>query len=566
MTRHYLAYDLGAESGRLISGTLENGKLSLQEIHRFANTPRRIDGSLHWNIPNLIVELKEGLRKAARTGFHYESISTDSWGVDYILFTHVAQTLVCPPTSSVEETSADPKSLTPNPVNPVNPVKKPLTSTPSAVNISSLCSPCLRGESSFEILEPIYHYRDPRTKRGVEIAYSRTTWPEIFSESGIQFMPINTLFQLASEDPARLESAQFLLGVGDAFNYFLTGGMPKIEVSMASTFQLYNPRTRQWSDKLINALQLPRHIFPEIVPSATPLGPLRPDLASELGIPQLQVIATCSHDTGAAVAGVPAQVANNSAYLSSGTWSLMGVELAEPVINDTARELNFTNEIGYGNSVRLLKNISGLWLLQECKRQWSREGREFDYATLTALASEAQPFASLINPASDEFLAPENMVSQFVQFCRRTAQPAPKTEGAFVRCALESLALLYRRTLRQIEQLTSRKIELLHVVGGGSNNDLLNQFTANATGIPVLAGPAEATAAGNIMLQAIALGHVDSLAAAREIIRNSSQLRRFEPRDREVWDRAFTRFESLLVPAASPQQKQDAAQLASAHG
>lgn len=490
MTRHYLACDLGAESGRLISGTLENGKLSLQEIHRFANTPTRVDGSLHWNIPNLILELKEGLRKAAATGLPFESISTDSWGVDYILF-----------------------------------------------------------NAAGELQEPIFHYRDPRTKRGVEIAYTRTTWPEIFSESGIQFMPINTLFQLAAEDPARLQSAQFLLGVGDALNYFLTGGTPKIEVSMASTFQLYNPRARQWSDKLINALNLPRTLFPEIVPSATPLGTLRPELSSEIGIPQLQVIATCSHDTGAAVAGVPASAEEqgNWAYLSSGTWSLMGLELTEPIINDAARELNFTNEIGYGNSVRFLKNISGLWLLQECKRQWSREGRDFDYATLTRLAQDALPFFSLINPASDEFLAPENMVSQFVQFCRRTGQPVPKTEGAFVRCALESLALLYRRTLHQIEQLTSQKIEVLHIVGGGSNNDLLNQFTANATGIPVLAGPAEATAAGNIMLQALALGHVPSLSAAREILRNSSPIRRFEPADTETWNRAFTRFESQIV-------------------
>jgi rhamnulokinase len=489
MRCHYLACDLGAESGRLISGTLVSGKLSLQEIHRFANTPKRVQGSLLWNIPNLILELKEGLRKAATTGLPFESISTDSWGVDYILF-----------------------------------------------------------NAAGELQEPIYHYRDPRTKRGVEIAYSRTTWPEIFSETGIQFLPINTLFQLAAEDPARLQSAQFVLGVGDAFNYFLCGGIPKIEVSMASTFQLYNPRAGTWSDKFINALNLPRCLFPEIVPSASRLGQLRPELSAELNLPPLQVIATCSHDTGAAVVGVPISKSPMScAYLSSGTWSLMGVELTEPVINDAARELNFTNEIGYGNSVRFLKNISGLWLIQECKRQWAREGRDFDYATLTKLAEDAPAFFSLINPASEEFLAPENMVSQIVQFCRRTGQPAPKNEGAFVRCALESLALLYRRTLRQIEQLTSQKIELLHIVGGGSNNDLLNQFAANATGISVLAGPAEATAAGNIMLQAIALGHVESLAAAREIIRRSSHIRLFRPQEIDVWNRAASRFESLCA-------------------
>ena len=523
MTRHYLACDLGAESGRLVAGTITEERLTLTELHRFPNVALRQDGSLRWNIPNLVLELKEGLRKAARTGLTFESISTDSWGVDYILFT-----------------------------------------SPSA-------NSALIPASDSEILEPIYHYRDPRTKRGVERAYTRTTWPEIFSETGVQFMPINTLFQLAAEDPARLHSAQFLLGVGDAFNFFLAGSTPKIEVSMASTFQLYNPRTRTWSDKLIHALKLPRTLFPEIIPSATRLGKLRPELAAELNLPSLEVVATCSHDTGAAVAGIPAldvasdpenpeppasfhsasstNSALNWAYLSSGTWSLMGVELAEPIINDAARELNFTNEIGYGDSVRFLKNISGLWLIQECKRQWSREGRDFDYATLTRLAHESRPaFFSLINPASDEFLAPENMVSQFVQFCRRTGQPAPKTEGAFVRCALESLALLYRRTLRQIEHLTSQKIDLLHIVGGGSNNDLLNQFTANATGITVLAGPAEATAAGNIMLQAIALGHVRSLSAAREIIRHSSEIRRFDPQETEIWDRAFTRFETLLKP------------------
>ena len=498
MTRHYLACDLGAESGRVIAGTLEDGKLSLQELHRFANTPKRTDGSLYWNIPNLILELKEGLRKAARTGLSFESISTDSWGVDYILF-----------------------------------------------------------NSAGELQEPVYHYRDPRSKRGVEAAYSHTSWERIFDESGIQFMPINTLFQLAAEDKDRLRSASFLLGVGDAFNYFLAGGAPKIEVSMASTFQLYNPRLRKWSNQLLQALEFPRSIFPEIVPSATRLGQIRPELAAELNLSSLEVIATCSHDTGAAVAGVPAskEMQGKWAYLSSGTWSLMGVELAEPIINDAARELNFTNEIGYGDSVRLLKNISGLWLIQECKRQWSREGREFDYAAITKLAEDALPFFSLINPASDEFLAPENMVSQFVQFCRRTGQPSPKNEGAFVRCALESLALLYRRTLHQIERLTGSKIERLHVVGGGSNNDLLNQFTANATGIPVLAGPSEATAAGNVILQAIALGHVASLAAGREIIHNSSQIRRFEPQDAVVWAQAFTRFESLLATAAPAQMR-----------
>lgn len=485
MTRHYLACDLGAESGRLVAGTLANGELSLRELHRFSNIPIRERGSIRWNFQNLVLELKEGLRTAARTGLQFESISTDSWGVDYVLF-----------------------------------------------------------DRAGEIQEPVFHYRDPRSRLGVERAFTRVPWSEIFEESGIQFMPINTLFQLAADDPERLRHAEFILGVGDAFNYFLSGAV-KIEASMASTFQLYNPRTGAWSDKLIRALELPRDLFPTIVPSGTRLGKLRPELAAELELPQIEVIATCSHDTGAAVAGVPGQ-GRNWAYLSSGTWSLMGVELEAPIITDLCREFNFTNEIGFGNSVRFLKNISGLWLIQECKRQWLREGRDLDYAALTTLAMDAPPFGSLINPAADEFLAPENMVSQFVQFCRRTNQPAPKTEGAFVRCALESLALLYRRTLGQIEQLTGKKIEWLHIVGGGSHNDLLNQFTSNAVQIPVLAGPAEATAAGNVVLQAIALGHLPSLGAAREVIRDSNTVRRFEPKDSEAWDAAFTRFEKFF--------------------
>jgi rhamnulokinase len=481
---HYLACDLGAESGRVILGSLADGKLSLRELHRFANTPVREDGSLKWNIPNLVLEIKEGLRKAVALDLEFAGVSTDSWGVDYILF-----------------------------------------------------------DPSEAMMQPVYHYRDSRTKRSVETAFSKVNWETIFAETGIQYMPINTLFQLAAEEPARLQQAKFLLGVGDAINFFLSGAA-QIEVSMASTFQLYNPRTKNWSEKLIGALELPRNIFPPIAPTGTRLGKLRPELAAELGLKSLEVIATCSHDTGAAVAGVPAS-GGNWAYLSSGTWSLMGVELPEPVINDKARELNFTNEIGYGDSVRLLKNISGLWLVQECRREWARQGKDFDYKVLTSLAEASEPFRSLINPGSEEFLAPPNMPAQVVEFCQRTGQPVPKTEGQFVRCCLESLALLYRRTLQQIEQLTNRKIEVLHIVGGGSHNAFLNQLTANAVQIPVLAGPAEATASGNILLQAITLRHLRSLREAREVAKNSTELLRFEPRDAASWEKAFIRFETL---------------------
>jgi rhamnulokinase len=482
---HFLACDLGAESGRVIAGTLEGGVLSLKEIHRFANVPLRVDGSLCWNFPNLILEIKEGLRKAAATGFAYSSISADSWGVDYVLFN-------------------------------------------------------ARGD----FMPPVFHYRDQRTLAGMERVFARVEQAQIFAETGIQHMPINTIFQLAAEPSERLEGAALLLGVGDAVNFYLSGH-PAIEASMASTFQLYNPRERAWSEKLIGKLDLPRRLFPEIVPAGARLGPLRAELARELCLPGMEVLATCSHDTGAAVAGVPAE-GEHWAYLSSGTWSLLGVELSEPVINENSRELNFTNEIGFGQSVRLLKNISGLWLAQECKRQWASQGREFDYITLTELAGRAEAFVSLINPAAPEFLSPRDMPLQIAEFCRRTGQPVPVDEGAFMRCILESLALLYKRTLAELERLIGNRIERLHIVGGGSQNNLLNQFASNATGLPVLAGPSEATAIGNILIQAIATGQLDSLAEARRVARSSARLKEFFPADLDRWKAAARRFEEFL--------------------
>jgi rhamnulokinase len=478
MTAHYLACDLGAESGRLMLGTLRDGTVALQEVHRFPNTPIKANGSLHWNIPKLEEELRTGLRKAGARQLPISSISTDSWGVDYLLF-----------------------------------------------------------DQKGEMMTPTFHYRDPRTKKGVENAFAKTDWKSIFAETGIQFMALNTIFQLAAEAPERLHQARLILSIGDGFNHLL-GGKAVVEQSMASTFQLYNPRTRSWAESLIQALGLPRPMFPPIVASATRLGFLAADLAKEAGLTAVEVIASCSHDTGAAVAAVPAS-GENWAYLSSGTWSLMGVEWPEPIITETCRELNFTNEIGYGGSVRLLKNIIGLWLVQECRRHWASQGQEYDYASLAQLAAQAPPFVSLINPADQRFLSPGDMPARIADFCRETGQPVPATPGAMVRCILESLALLYRRTLLQVEQLIGRRIERLHVVGGGSQNELLNQFTANSLQIPVLAGPAEATAAGNVLIQAIALGHLPSLQAAREVVRNSLGMRTIQPQPPGAWLGAY---------------------------
>ena len=485
MATHYLACDLGAESGRLMLGTLEGGRIQLEELHRFPNNPVKDGTALHWNMDGLFAGLKVGLKKAAARRLPIASISTDSWGVDYILYDE-------------------------------------------------------RGE----IMNPVWHYRDARTARGVEAVRGRVDWPTIYAETGIQFMPLNTIYQLAAEPPERLRQAKRILLVGDAFNY-LCSGVAKNEVSLASTTQLYNPRTRTWSRELLAALGLSDEMFGAIVPSGTKLGKLKPELAAECGLPQIEVVASCSHDTGAAVAAVPS-LGEDWAYLSSGTWSLMGVERAQPVITDQGRDLNFTNEIGCGGTVRLLKNIVGLWLVQECRREWAAQGREYDYATLTELAAEAKPFASLINPADPRFAGPGQMPAKFASFCAETGQPAPAAPGAFVRCAFESLALNYRLVFRELEQLTGRRIAQLNIVGGGSKNALLNQFAANSLQTRVLAGPTECTALGNILVQAIAQGHLPSLAAAREVVKNSFEVTRFEPQSGAEWDGAFARFEKLL--------------------
>lgn len=485
MTTHYLACDLGADSGRLMLGTLDHRKIVLEELHRFPNGPVTTAGALHWNLDGLFNELKAGLKKAAARRLPIAGISTDSWGVDYVLYDEHGQ-----------------------------------------------------------ILPPVWHYRDARTARGVENAKARVDWPTIYAETGIQFMALNTIYQLAAEPRERLAGAKQLLLIGDAFNYFCSG-LARNEVSLASTTQLYNPRTRSWSKKLFAALGLRKELFAPLCPSGTCLGPLKSDLADEVGLPQIEVIASCSHDTGAAVAAVPA-AGENWACLSSGTWSVMGVEWPQPVITDQGRDLGFTNEIGYGNTVRLLKNIVGLWLVQESRRQWLKEGGKYDFTALEQLAAAAPPFVSLINPNDPRFLSPGDMPEKIAAYCRETGQPAPAGHGACVRCIYESLALNYRVVLRRLEQLIGRKLERLHIVGGGSQAALLNQSAANALQIPVLAGPTECTATGNVLIQAIALGHLPSHAAAREVVRNSFALKTVMPQDAALWDAAAARFEKLV--------------------
>jgi len=482
--QHYIACDLGAESGRVMLGVLENGKLEIEEIHRFANGPARIMGSYRWDTLRIFEELKQGLRKVAERGIAPRSLSVDSWGVDYVLMRGSEPQLGIP-----------------------------------------------------------HHYRDARTDSTYEMALKKATPERIFEETGIQFMSINTLYQFVAdmkEQPEIVALADRFLLIGDYFNY-LFSGRGVAEESLASTTQIYDPRKRAWSLELIGIFGFNERIFPAIVPSGTILGPVRDDIVEETRLKGAQVVATCSHDTGAAVAAVPAE-GDDWAFLSSGTWSLIGVELPEPLINDAVRQANFTNEAGHGGTTRFLKNISGLWLLQECRRAWAAE---YGYEELTRLAIETEPLRSLVNPNSARLARPDQMPRKIQEECEAHGEPVPVSPGQIARCILESLALTYRVAFEKLRELTGRPLTKLHIVGGGSQSALLNQAAADAIGCAVIAGPVEATAIGNVLVQAIALADIESLAALRRTVRDSFPVTTYKPRHGHAWDEAYGRFCNL---------------------
>jgi rhamnulokinase len=493
-THHFVAFDLGAESGRAILATLNDGNLSLDVKHRFSNPTARLRGRLHWDVLSQWEALKTGLRKSAgsesSTKIKLSGIGVDTWGVDFGLL------------------SSD-GDLLGNPV----------------------------------------HYRDSRTDGMMEAAFARANRQTIFQATGIQFMQLNTLFQLLAmqkQSPRLLAAAQTLLFMPDLFNYFFTGER-KSELSIASTSQMLDPRERSWATNLLLQLKLPVQILPALVPSGTIIGDLTDDVAVACGVDAMPVIAPGCHDTASAIAAVPAvnEAAEDWCYISSGTWSLMGVELNEPFINDESLKMNYTNELGVGGRVRFLKNIMGLWLVQECRRQFAADGYDHGYSELTQMADRANPFVALIDPDHGPFLSPGDMPGKIERFCMATRQRSPSTRGEFVRTCLESLALTYRRTLDGLEKMLGRKIAVIHIVGGGSQNDLLNQMTADACGRPVIAGPIEATAAGNVLVQAMAIGVVKSLAEARAIVRSSLETKQFTPQDAGKWNEAYQRFRSL---------------------
>ena len=487
--KKFLAIDMGAESGRAIVGTLANGRIALEEKHRFANPNGRINGHYHWSLVSQWEELKAGLRKAAASlgSGQLSGIGVDTWGVDFGLL-----------------------------------------------------------DRNGDILASPFMYRDPRTDGVMDQVFARVPREKVFQSTGIQFLQFNSLFQLYAMKLAGsplLEMADRLLFMPDLFHYLFTG-VEKNEFSIATTSQFYDPREKTWAVGLLKQLGLPTGILCEIVPSGTILGELKKDVAEECGVGGIPVITPASHDTGSAVAAVPAQ-GEGWCYISSGTWSLMGVELPGPVINEKSLKYNYTNEGGVNGTIRFLKNIMGMWPVQECRRQWLKEGREFNYAELAKLATEAKPFLALLNPDDPPFLSPGDMPRKIEAFCARTKQATPATPGQFVRICLEGLALTYRKTLEGLEDVLGKKISVIHIVGGGCQNDLLNQMTADACARPVLAGPIEATAIGNLLVQAMATGDVKSLSELRGIVAASFPIKRYEPRDTGTWERAYAQYRQI---------------------
>jgi len=485
MNRVLLAFDLGASSGRAILGRFNGGRLSIEELHRFRNDPVSQNGELHWNIAALWGEMQSALDSLAAHGVaRLDSVGVDTWGVDYAML-----------------------------------------------------------GNDGALLENPYHYRDARTDGMMDEVTARLSRERIYSVTGIQFMPINTLYQLyaaSRRTPKRLAEAKALLTMPDLFNFWLTGKIG-CEYTNASTTQFLDSKTRCWATSLLQDLEIPTHFLAPIVAPGTVLGGLLPELARRPGLAATAAVAPACHDTGSAVAAVRA--GGKTAFLSSGTWSLLGTEMQAPITTPAALRLNFTNEGGVCGTIRLLKNITGLWLLEGCRRDWEKQGQSMEWEGLLKAAAAAPPFRHVIDPDDPVFVRPEEMTAAISAYCRRTDQPTPASPGEFVRAVLESLALKYRGVLEELESLTGTRFETIRVIGGGSQNEMLNQFTADATGRTVLAGPAEATALGNLAMQVVATGMVASLDEARGLIERSFPPRRFEPVDTEKWDGAYTRMQ-----------------------
>jgi rhamnulokinase len=470
-----LAVDLGAESGRVMAVHCDGRSLRLEELHRFTNGPVAVHGTLYWNFLHLWQSIQAGIEKGKT--LHPASLGVDTWGVDFGLLDARGQ-------------------LIGNPI----------------------------------------HYRDSRTDGMAEWVFARMPQAEIFAQTGIQFMQINTLYQLASliaADSPQLAIAETFLTAPDLLNYWLTG--EKVcEFTNATTTNFFNPRSGDWAREVLNAIGAPGHIFPQIVQPGTRLGRYE-------GIP---VIAPACHDTGSAVAGVPTST-DRYAYISSGTWSLVGLEVTDAVMDNAALAANVTNEGGVYGTYRLLKNVMGLWIVQQCRASWQAQGHAYSYSELVAMAQSAPPLRSFIAPDDHRFLAPGDHSSHVQHFCAETGQPIPEGHGEIIRCVFESLALRYRQVLETLLALSGRQADAIHIVGGGSQNELLSQMTADAAGIPVLAGPVEATVIGNALVQLIALGEIADIRQGRQLVAEMGELKRYEPQSDNAWDEAYERYVAL---------------------
>ena len=484
----YVACDLGSERGRITLGNLDKGKLRLSEIRRFPNEPTKDGEDLQWDISSLYQHLIEGLIELGRAYETVNSVGCSSWGHDYMLF-----------------------------------------------------------DSDGSLISPTYAQPTPRAKASMDEVLSRLTCETIFDETGFQPAVQSTLFQLGAEKSKRLSKAERLLPVADGFNYLLSGEA-RVEASIAGTTQLFNPFQRTWSKRLVGALRLPSRIFPPVVASGTVLGPLRQELADQTKLEDVSIVSSCSHELASTIVGLPATGGANWGFLKPGTNSFMGVELPEPLVNASARELDFSNEAGYGGTARFVKQTAGLSILDECRRAWIGSEKDLDTPLMTHLAAQSPPFEALINPLDMRFQTPGDMPLKIKEFCKETGQTVPRKPGAVIRCVLESIALYYRKTLREIESVTERKIERLYLLGGGGkSNQLFHSFITNALQVPVIIVPEEITVIGNMLVQGIALKHIASLEQARQIVADSFRFETLHPHA-EVWNSAYQRLEQFTGP------------------
>lgn len=487
MTKRVLAFDFGASSGRAIIGCFDGDKITLEEVHRFSNDPVSVGGTVYWDVLRLFYEIKQGIIKAKIAG-GFDSIGIDTWGVDFGLI-----------------------------------------------------------DSEGKLMENPVHYRDARTVGLVDEAFKTMPKEKLYGITGIQFMELNTLFQLISLKkyrPWMLERADKMLFMPDLFGYMLTGKMCA-EYSIASTSQLIDLDKKTWSKEILDAFGIKESVFAPLVQPGTVLGELSKEVCEECGVDPVPVISVCGHDTQSAITSVPCED-GDFAFLSSGTWSLFGTELDKPIVNETSMNINITNEGGFDGSTGFLKNIIGLWLIQESRRQWKREGKEYSYADLEKLALAAEPFKCFIDPDAPEFAPHGNIPERVREFCRKTGQYVPETVGEIMRCIYESLAMKYRLTFEKLRECTERDYPVIHVIGGGTKDGLLCQMTANSCDRTVKAGPIEATVMGNVAVQLMSDGSVKNIGQARKIVANSSELKTFEPKDTDKWAGAYEDFLKII--------------------